>query len=183
MFHIGDKVVYPMHGAGTIEGIEKKDVLGEEQDYYIIRMPIDDVKVMVPTDRAQTVGVREIADKQEAENVYSILEQPMEELSCESNWNKRYNSNVEKIKSGSLKEVTEVFKDLSHRHLEKGLSLGEKKMLNTSKNILLSELSLVQDESREVIDNKIESMVKSSFDKWMESMNMPDDDSTSFTNL
>ncbi len=184
MFNVGDKVVYPMHGAGTIEGIERKNVMDEEQDYYIIRMPIDDVRVMVPTDRAQTVGVREIADKDEAEKVYSILEKPMEKLSCDSNWNKRYNSNIEKIKSGSLEEVTEVFKDLSHRHFEKGLSLGEKKMLNTSKNILLSELSLVQDESKEIIDDKIESMVKSSFDRWVEAENLAGtDDDTTITNL
>ena len=176
MFNVGDKVVYPMHGAGTIEGIEKKEVLGEEQDYYIIKMPIDDVKVMVPTSRAENVGVREIAGKDEAEKVFSILEEPMEELSCDSNWNKRYNSNIEKIKSGSLEEVTEVFKDLSHRHMEKGLSLGEKKMLTTSKNILLSELSLVQDESKEVLDDKIESIVKSSFDKWMDMNNRPDEE-------
>ena len=181
MFNIGDKVVYPMHGAGTIEGIEKKEVLGQEQDYYIIKMPIDDVKVMVPTSRAQTVGVREIANKEEADKVYYILEQPMEELTCDSNWNKRYNSNIEKIKSGSLEEVTEVFKDLSHRHFEKGLSLGEKKMLNTSKNILLSELSLVQEESKEIIDERIESMVKTSFDRWAETMNSADNEA--FTNL
>ena len=181
MFSIGDKVVYPIHGAGTIEGIEKKEIMGESQDYYIIKMPIDDVKVMVPTNRAQTIGVREIADKDEANKVFSILEQPMEELSCDSNWNKRYNANIEKIKSGSLEEVTEVFKDLSHRHFEKGLSLGEKKMLNTSKNILLSELSLVQEESRDVLDDKIESIVKTSFDKWAETMNSADNEG--FTHL
>lgn len=169
MFNIGDKVVYPMHGAGTIEAIEKKEMLGKTEDYYIIRMPVDDVKVMVPTDKAENIGVREIANKEEAKEVYSLLEQPMEELSCDSNWNKRYSSNIDKIKSGSLKEVTEVFKELSHRHMEKGLSLGEKKMLNTSKNILLSELVLSEEQDKEVIDNKLESLVKTSFEKWVES--------------
>lgn len=169
MFSIGDKVVYPMHGAGTIEAIESKELLGQTEDYYVIKMPVDGVKVMVPTKKAQNIGVREIVARDEAEKVYSLLEKPMEELSCDSNWNKRYSSNIDKIKSGSLKEVTEVFKELSHRHMEKGLSLGEKKMLNTSKNILLSELVLCQEESHDVLDNRIESIVKSSFDKWTES--------------
>lgn len=168
MFNIGDKVVYPMHGAGTIEAIETKEMLGQTEDYYIIKMPVDGVKVMVPTKKAQNIGVREIANKEESSRVYSILEQPMEELSCDSNWNKRYSSNIDKIKSGSLSDVTEVFKELSHRHMEKGLSLGEKKMLTTSKNILLSELALSQDESHEVLDNKIEAIVKNSFEKWAE---------------
>lgn len=169
MFNIGDKVVYPMHGAGTIEAIEAKELLGQTEDYYVIKMPVDGVKVMVPTKKAQNIGVREIANREDAEKVYSLLEKPMEELSCDSNWNKRYSSNIDKIKSGSLKEVTEVFKELSHRHMEKGLSLGEKKMLNTSKNILLSELVLCQEENQAVLDDKIETIVKSSFSKWTES--------------
>ncbi|MDD2376378.1 MAG: CarD family transcriptional regulator [Clostridia bacterium] len=169
MFSIGDKVVYPMHGAGTIEAIEEKEMLGQTEDYYIIKMPIDDVKVMVPTNRAKNIGVRQISNKIEADKVYLILEQPMEQLSCDSNWNKRYSSNIDKIKSGSINEVTEVFKELSHRHMEKGLSLGEKKMLTTSKNILLSELVLSQNECHEVLDNKIEGIVKLSFDNWIES--------------
>lgn len=166
MFNIGDKVVYPMHGAGVVEAIEEKDMLGQTEDYYIIKMPVDGVKVMVPTNKAKNIGVREIAGKDEADKVYSILEEPMQELTCDSNWNKRYSSNIDKIKSGTLEEITEVFKDLSHRHLEKGLSLGEKKMLTTSKNILLSELVLSQNESQEILDDKIEGMVKSSFEKW-----------------
>ena len=167
MFNIGDKVVYPMHGAGTIEAIEEKEIMGEIGDYYIIKMPVDGVKVMVPTDKAKNVGVRELSEKEEANKVFSILEAPMEELTLDTNWNKRYNSNIDKIKSGSIVEVTEVFKDLSHRHLEKGLSLGEKKMLTTSKNILLSELVLTQDDSKEYLEEKLERMVKESFDKFI----------------
>jgi len=168
MFNIGDKVVYPMHGAGTIEAIEEKEMLGQTEDYYIIKMPIDDVKVMVPTNRAKNIGVRQISNKLEADEVYLTLQKPMEELSCDSNWNKRYSSNIDKIKSGSIQDVTEVFKELSHRHMEKGLSLGEKKMLTTSKNILLSELVLSQNECHEVLDNKIEDIVKISFENWTE---------------
>ena len=167
MFNIGDKVVYPMHGAGTIEAIEEKEIMGETEDYYIIKMPVDGVKVMVPTDKAKNVGVRELSEKQDTDKVFSILEAPMEELTLDSNWNKRYSSNIDKIKSGSIMEVTEVFKDLSHRHFEKGLSLGEKKMLTTSKNILLSELVLTQNDSKEHLEEKIERIVKESFDRFI----------------
>ena len=167
MFNIGDKVVYPMHGAGKIESIEEKEIMGETEDYYIIKMLVDGVKVMVPTDKAQNIGVRELSAKEESDKVFSILEAPMEELTLDTNWNKRYSSNIDKIKSGSITEVTEVFKDLSHRHFEKGLSIGEKKMLNTSKNILLSELVLTQGDTKEDLDEKLERMVKESFDKFI----------------
>lgn len=166
MFNIGDKVVYPMHGAGTIESIEEKEIMGEAGNYYIIKMPVDGVKVMVPTENAINVGVRQLAEKEETDKVFSLLDSPMEELSLDSNWNKRYSANIDKIKSGSITEVTEVFKDLSHRHFEKGLSLGEKKMLTTSKNILISELVLTQDESKEDLEERIEAMVRGSFDRF-----------------
>ncbi len=164
MFNIGDKVVYPMHGAGTVEGIEEKEIMGDSEEYYIIKMPVDGVKLMVPIEKAKNVGVREITEREEAEKIFSVLESPMETLSCDTNWNKRYNANIDKIKSGSLLEVTEVFKDLSHRHIEKGLSLGEKKMLTTSKNILLSELVLTHDEEKEILEEKLDQMIKCAFD-------------------
>ena len=163
MFNIGDKVVYPMHGAGIVESIEQNEMFGESENYYIIKMPLDGVKVMVPTNKAENLGVREIACKEVSDKVYTILQGPMEELSMDSNWNKRYNANVGKIKSGTIEEVTEVYKELSHRHMVKGLSLGEKKMLTTSKNILLSELVLSQNETHEILDSKIEELVKGSF--------------------
>ncbi|MEG1008576.1 MAG: CarD family transcriptional regulator [Clostridia bacterium] len=168
MFNVGDKVVYPMHGAGIIEAIEEKNMLGEAQNYYIIKMATDGVKAMIPINKADNVGIREIASENDYKNVFSILEAPMHDLTLDTNWNKRYQSNVDKIKSGKIDEVTEVFKDLSHRHMEKGLSLAEKKMLTTSKSILLSELVLLKDEDDNVIDNMIEETVKNSFAIYME---------------
>ena len=87
MFNVGDKIVYPMHGAGTIDSIEEKDILGEKQSYYILKMP-SDVKVMIPTAKAEEVGVRNIIDKQSAEKVFKVLSQ--DETEMEKNWNKRY---------------------------------------------------------------------------------------------
>ena len=156
MFNVGDKIVYPMHGAGTIDSIEEKNILGENQAYYIIKMP-GEVKVMVPTDRAEQIGVRNVIGKDEAEKVISILGEDETEMA--QNWNKRYRDNMDKMKSGSIYEVADVVRNLSFKQKEKGLSTGEKKMLSNAKQILVSELVLAehasQDEVEELIDNKI----------------------------
>ena len=156
MFNVGDKIVYPMHGAGTIDSIEEKDILGEKQAYYIIKMP-DEVKVMIPTSKAEQVGVRNIIDKQSAEKVFKILGQ--DETEMDKNWNKRYRNNMDKMKSGDIYEVADVVRNLSFKQKEKGLSTGEKKMLNNAKQILVSELVLAEhsnkDEMEEMVDNKI----------------------------
>ena len=156
MFNIGDKIVYPMHGAGTIDSIEEKDVLGEKQSYYILKMP-GEVKVMVPIAKAEQVGVRSIIDKGSADKVFEVLEH--DETEMNKNWNKRYRDNMEKMKSGSVYEVADVVRNLSFKQKEKGLSTGEKKMLSNAKQILVSELVLAehasQDEVEELINNKI----------------------------
>ena len=156
MFNVGDKVVYPMHGAGTIDSIEEKDVLGEKQSYYILKMP-SDVKVMIPTAKAEEVGVRNIIDKQSAEKVFKILGQ--DETEMDKNWNKRYRDNMDKLKSGDIYEIADVVRNLSFKQKEKGLSTGEKKMLTNAKQILVSELVLAEhsnkDEMEEMVDNKI----------------------------
>ena len=130
MFNVGDEVVYPMHGAGTIHAIEKKNILNEEQDYYIISMP-GEVKVMVPTEKAVEIGVRNVIDKNDVSKVLNILEEDETEMS--DNWNKRYRDNMDKMKSGDIYEVADVVRNLSFKQKEKGLSTGEKKMLNNAK--------------------------------------------------
>lgn len=164
MFNIGDKVVYPMHGAGTIESIEEKEMMGNTEDYYIIKMPVGGMKLMVPTSKVENIGIREVSQKDEAEKVFSILEKPKDPYVHDANWSKRYNLNVEKIKSGNILEVAEVVRELSHRHMERGLSIGEKKMLSTAKNILLSEMVLSENMSHELLDTKIETAIKESYD-------------------
>ena len=118
MFNVGDKIVYPMHGAGTIDAIEEKDILGEKQNYYIIKMP-GEVKVMVPTDKAEEVGVRNIINKDEALKVMSVLGENETEMS--QNWNKRYRDNMDKMKSGNIYEVADVVRNLSYMQQEKGI--------------------------------------------------------------
>ena len=147
MFSVGDKIVYPMHGAGTIDSIEEKDILGEKQSYYILKMP-SDVKVMIPTAKAEEVGVRNIIDKQSAEKVFKILGQ--DETEMDKNWNKRYRNNMDKMKSGDKQK-------------EKGLSTGEKKMLNNAKQILVSELVLAEHANKDEVEEQIENKINTSF--------------------
>ncbi|MBR3117580.1 MAG: CarD family transcriptional regulator [Bacilli bacterium] len=156
-FNVGDKVVYPMHGAGTIDSIDKKNILDEEVEYINISMP-GGVKVMVPRNQASKQGLRNIISQDEVEKVFCVLEN--DETAMSDNWNKRYRDNMDKIKSGSIYEVADVVRNLSFKQKEKGLSTGEKKMLNNAKQILVSELVLVEDatsnEMEQLVDNKID---------------------------
>ena len=162
MFNVGDKIVYPMHGAGTIDAIEEKDILGEKQNYYIIKMP-GEVKVMVPISKASDIGVRSVIDKAEAGKVLEVLEANETEMS--NNWNKRYRENMEKMKSGSIYEVADVVRNLSYKQKEKGLSTGEKKMLNNAKQILVSELVLAEHASENEVENLVENKINLSFEE------------------
>lgn len=163
MFNVGDKIVYPMHGAGTIDAIEEKNILGEKQNYYIIKMP-GEVKVMVPTDKAEEVGVRNVINKEEASKVMSVLGENETEMS--QNWNKRYRDNMDKMKSGDIYEVADVVRNLSFKQKEKGLSTGEKKMLNNAKQILVSELVLAEHASQDEVEKLVENKINISFDEY-----------------
>ena len=163
MFNVGDKIVYPMHGAGTIDAIKEKNILGEKQNYYVIKMPRE-VKVMVPTDKAEEVGVRNIIGKEEAAKVMSVLGENETEMS--QNWNKRYRDNMDKMKSGDIYEVADVVRNLSFKQKEKGLSTGEKKMLNNAKQILVSELVLAEHASQEEVEKLVENKINISFDEY-----------------
>ena len=160
MFNIGDKIVYPMHGAGIIDAIEEKDILGEKQAYYILKMP-GEVKVMVPIDRAEQVGVRNIIDKSSADKVFNLLSQ--DETEMEKNWNKRYRDNMDKLKSGDIYEIADVVRNLAFKQKEKGLSTGEKKMLVNAKQILVSELVLVEQSTKDEIEELVEKKINNSF--------------------
>ncbi len=155
MYHIGDKVVYPMHGAGVIVSIEEQEILGTKKQYYVMEMPIGDMKVMIPLDSLQKIGIRDVIDTQKADAVLQDLQVYDSEMNA--NWNKRYRENMVRIKSGDIFEVSHVVKSLMLRDKEKGLSTGERKMLNNAKQILISELvlakHLMQDEVEEIIDH------------------------------
>mgnify|MGYP002514505181 CR=1 FL=1 len=157
MFNVGDKIVYPMHGAGIIDSIEEKEILGEKQSYYILKMP-GEVKVMVPTSTAEQHGIRNVIDKIEAQKVINVLEQDSTEMSMK--WNKRYRDNVEKMKSGDIFEVADIVRNLSFKQKDKGLSTTEKKMLLNAKQILVSELVLAESKEKDEIEHLVEEQTK-----------------------
>ncbi len=142
MFSVGDRVVYPMHGAGIIEAIEEKEILGAIKKYYVMKLPMGEMKVLIPTDSIIQVGLRGVIKKQDVPDVFLVLKGDHDEMSA--NWNRRYRNHLDKIKSGDIIEVAEVVRNLLSRDREKGLSTGESKMLETARQILISELILVQ---------------------------------------
>lgn len=154
MFKIGDKVVYPMHGAGVIEAIEEEEVLGEKKDYYVLRLPVGNMKVMIPIANGEGIGLRQVIDKQDVSKVLKLLKSSGSAMP--TNWNHRYRANLEKIKSGNIYAVAEVVRNLARREREKGLSSGEKRMLENAKQILISELVLAteleEDKAKGLLD-------------------------------
>lgn len=157
MFKLGDRVVYPMHGAGIIEAIEEKEVLGEKQKYYIMRLPLGDMRVMVPLRNANVIGIREVVTDDGLEEALAILRE--EETSMPTNWNQRYRANLEKIRTGDIKTVAEVMRNLVKRDQEKGLSTGERKMLDTARQIFVSELILVKEIEEELAVQLIDGLL------------------------
>lgn len=165
MFKVGDNIFYPLHGAGTIESIEEKNILGENKKYYVMKMPIGDVKVMVPTDNAENIGVREIADENTVNKVFKVFDTAgeMEKIS----WSKRYKENMDKMKTGDLVEIADVVKSLSFKQKDKGLSTSEKKMLNNAKQILVSELVLTNNKNKEEIEEMISNRLQNTYDSML----------------
>lgn len=156
-YKIGDRVLYPMHGAGVIEAIEEKEILGELHSYYILRLPAGDMKVMIPMKNAAEIGVRDIISTDEAKSVLALFDSHM--CTEDSNWNKRYRDNMDKLRSGDIKEVLDVVKHLMVRDKKKGLSTGERKMLTNAKQILFSELVLAKAAEMDEIENQLSSAV------------------------
>jgi len=154
---VGDKVVYPMHGAGIIEAIEEKEVLGRSERYYVMRMPIGDLRVMIPMSSVEELGLREVISKEDVRKVFQVLQG--ETTSMSQNWNRRYRANMEKIKSGDIFEVAEVVRNLTVRERDKGLSTGERKMLENARQILISELVLAQDLPEEQVEQQVSELL------------------------
>jgi len=158
LFSIGDKIVYPMHGAGIIESVEEREILGEMRRYYIMRMPIGEMKLMIPISNVSDIGLRRVIAEESVPSVLMVLKDKDSPMSA--NWNRRYRSNMEKIKSGDIFELAEVVRNLSLREKDKGLSTGEKKMLENARQILVSELVLAkgsqEDNIRDLLKECIE---------------------------
>lgn len=151
MFHIGDKVVHPMHGAGVIDGIVTEKVGSEKQDYYVFKMPVGGLVLKIPVATSGLVGLRGIVTAEEANALIAAIASMQVDMT--SNWNHRYRENMDRLKSGDLYSVAFVIKGLTRRDNERGLSNGERKMLHTARQILVSELVLsLETDSHEVED-------------------------------
>ena len=153
MFSVGDLVVHPMHGAGVIDDIVRERVAGSTQEYYVFKMPVGGLLLKIPIAKSQLIGLRAIIGRAEAEQLISSI--PEIVVDQDSNWNKRYRENLERLKSGDLYQVARVIKGLMHRDRRRGLSTGERKMLHSAKQILISEIVLSQDASYEDVEARI----------------------------
>jgi CarD family transcriptional regulator len=139
-FRVGDKVVYPHHGAATIEGVQDREVDGNNRKYYVLRLSYGDLTLMVPLDGANEVGLRGVVPKDEVDQVFQVL-RSRKQAPSPSNWSRRFKNHVEKLRSGDIYQVAEVVKNLTLRDRDKGLSAGEKRMLAKARQILVSELT------------------------------------------
>jgi CarD family transcriptional regulator len=143
MYVVGDKIVYPPYGAGVIDEIEQKEMDGQLLSYYVLHIPVGNLKIMISANKASALGVRTIYPKGGMISVMqSILNEP---IVMNDNWNQRYKDNMELIKSGNLADVSLVYRNLMMRERERGLSTAEKKMMTTAKQVILSELMLSQE--------------------------------------
>lgn len=158
MFKIGDKVVYPMHGAGTIVAIEDREILGKKHEYYVLLLPINKLKVMIPVKKADEVGLRKIMEISEMEEVLEILSSE-EKFKMPTNWNRRYRFNLDKIKSGNLIEIAGVIKSLEKLDSKKSLSTGERKILNEARIIIISEMALVFDKDVDEVVSMVDEAI------------------------
>ena len=153
MYQVGDKVVHPMHGAGVVDSIVQKKVDGLLRDYYILKLPNRSMVVMIPTDSSDEIGVRPVIDGDQADLILAAI--PYIQVEMTANWNHRYRENMERMKSGDLYEVARVIKGLTVRDTDRGLSTGERKMLHSAKQILISEIVLSKSLSYEDVEERL----------------------------
>lgn len=154
MYQIGDRIVYPMHGAGVVESIEDREFLGEKQRFLVVSLPLKHMKVMLPERNVTTLGVREVIEPHKVSAVMTVLGEATDEMN--TNWNRRYRDNMDKIRSGDIFEVAQVVRNLTHMDHTKGLSTGERKMLSDSRQILVSELILAQNTTEVDVERLIQ---------------------------
>lgn len=157
MFHVGDQVVYPMHGAGIIESIEDREIFGVISKYYIIKMVLGQIKAMVPVDKAESIGIRRITDMDGYYNVVKILLGSYKKM--DEKWSKRFRENEAKLKKGNINEIAEIVNYLNYMNRRGKLSTGEKKMLAQSREMMISELALIKNICYEEMEREMDKIL------------------------
>ena len=157
MFKVGDLAVYPAHGVGVIERIENRKISGCQEDFFVMRILENNMIIMIPSSNAENVGLRQIINRNEVLKVYSILKERDMSVDGSQTWNRRYRDYMDKIKSGSVFEIAEVYRDLSTVQKDKELSFGERKMLDTARSLLVKEISLAKNMKEEDVERDIQS--------------------------
>lgn len=158
MFQVGEKIVYPGHGIGEIISIESRTISGSSQNFYILKIIDSDMKVMVPVNNSHSVGLRKITPRDDIQKIYDILKNRTHMTEDTQTWNRRHREYTEKINSGSVFEIAEVLRDLYVLKLDKDLSFGEKKMLDTARNLLVKEIALAMQEAETKVLKEIKNI-------------------------
>lgn len=156
-FKVGDLAVYPAHGVGEVTSIESREISGSKQLFYVLQILDSGMKIMVPTSNVNAVGLRELISEDEVQTVYSILKE-RDVVIDNQTWNRRYREYMDKIKTGSVYEIAEVYRDLSLIRSDKELSFGERKMMDTARSLLVKELAFAEDCEEEEIEEMLESI-------------------------
>ncbi len=154
-FSIGDKAVYPAHGVGEVTAIERREILGHNQNVYVLKILDNGMKIMIPTDKVGSVGLREVIPKNRVKDVYKILKEKGITVKSQT-WNRRYREYMEKIKTGSIFDIAEVLRDLYLLKFDKDLSFGERKMLDTARGLLIKEISVARNVGEKVVEKELE---------------------------
>ncbi len=158
MFKVGDLVVYPAHGVCVIKSVESKGISGAMHEFYILSILGSDMTIMVPVNNVETVGLRGLIGEETVPKVFQILKDKNMEPSNQT-WNRRYREYMEKIKTGCVLEIASVLRDLHNLKFDKDLSFGERKMLDTAKNLLVRELSIVTKEEETKVEANLDNML------------------------
>lgn len=161
-FEVGDKVVYPHHGAGVVLDKADAELMGEVREYLTIKILHNDLTVKVPTETAGQAGLRRVIDEDEIKKVISVLSDEVSDMP--KNWNRRFKYNKEKIKTGDVFELAEVVRNLALREMEKGLSTGEKQMYTRAKKILASEFMYALDKDEEGAEEYLDSLLEERYE-------------------
>ena len=154
---IGDRIVYPMHGAGEVSGIEENEVGGETKSYYVLRLPMGNLKLMLPIDKIDEIGLRDVIGKEKIPEVAEVLRAEAEQ--SQGSWNKRFHANLDRMKTGDILEVAAIARNLMRQNEKKKISSGEQRLLETARQILISELVFALDKTPEEISNWVDEQV------------------------